>query len=44
MARMLEEVVISTWVTDTYYIRAGLASNLEAEYAEKLGLKYEIIK
>jgi len=42
--RMLEEVVIDNWVIDTYYIRTGPNSNQEAEYAEKLGLKYEIIK
>ena len=42
--RMLEEVVIDNWIIDTYYIRTGPNSNQEAEYAEKLGLKYEIIK
>ena len=42
---MLEEVVIDNWVIDTYYIRAGFWSrDEEAKYAEKLGLKYEIIK
>jgi hypothetical protein len=44
MARMLEEVVIGSWIIDTYYIRTGPNSNQEAEYAENLGLKYEIIK
>jgi len=44
MARMLEEVVIDNWIIDTYYIRTGPNSNQEAEYAENLGLKYEIIK
>ena len=43
-ARMLEEVVIDNWVIDTYYIGAGFWSrDEEAKYAEKLGLKYEII-
>lgn len=44
-SRMLEEVVIDNWIIDTYYIRGGIWSeNQEVKYAEKLGLKYEIIK
>jgi hypothetical protein len=44
VTRMLEEVIIDNWVIDTYYIRPGYGADHEAEYAEKLGLKYEIIK
>jgi hypothetical protein len=40
---MLEEVVIDNWIIDTYYIRSGYLADHEIEYAEKLGLKYEII-
>lgn len=43
MARMLEEVIIDNWVIDTYYIRGPWGAEKEAEYAEKLGLKYEIM-
>jgi hypothetical protein len=42
-ARMLEEVVVDNWIIDTYYIRSGYWADHEIEYAEKLGLKYEII-
>jgi len=43
-ARRLEEVVIDNWVIDTYHIPSGYWADHEVEYAEKLGLKYEIIK
>ena len=43
MARMLEEVIIDNWVIDTYYIRGPWGAEKEAEYAEKLGLKYKIM-
>ena len=44
VTRKLEEVIIDNWVIDTYYIRGGWGADQEAEYAEKLGLKYEMIK
>jgi hypothetical protein len=45
-ARILEEVIIDNWVIDTYYIQGGViwSEEQESKYAEKLGLKYEIIK
>ena len=43
VTRTLEEVIIDNWVIDTYYIRGGWGADQEAEHAEKLGLKYEII-
>ena len=42
-ARLLEEVIIDNWIIDTYHIPSGYWADQEAEYAEKLGLKYEII-
>lgn len=43
VTRKLEEVIIDNWVIDTYYIPSGYWADHEIEYAEKLGLKYEII-
>jgi len=43
-ARLLEEVIIDNWIIDTYYIPSGYRADHETEYAEKLGLKYEIIR
>jgi hypothetical protein len=44
VTRVLEEVIIDNWIIDTYYIRNDYFANQEAEYAEKLGLNYKIIK
>lgn len=43
MTRILEEVIIDNWVIDTYYIRGPWGADQEAEYAEKLGIKYKIM-
>ena len=44
VTRKLEEVIIDNWIIDTYYIRGDRwGSDQDAEYSEKLGLKYEII-